>query len=380
MSSPDLAIRHAQVIDPASGRQDVADIMVSGGRIVGIGTYEDTGTARVIDARGMIASPGWIDLHAHVFNGASAKGLDPDSQVGIATGVTTVVDAGTCGLYTWNTFRDSVIDVAKTRVLAFLNVSMVPTVFPKHGEWSNFSQGKTIALAEHEAQQGRCVGIKVLASQTYCGNLGTIPVELARQAARLSGTRLMVHIGNAPPVIEDTLSLLGEGDIVTHCWHGKYGGLLGRDKKPLPETWAAVERGVRFDIGHGSASFSFETARYALDAGLPLHAISTDLHGGNVKGPVYNMATTMTKLLHIGVSLPEVIRLSTQSPAELIDRCHELGSLAPGREADITLFRVVEGDFELMDSEKRTERASRCLDVTYTIRAGEVIEATNHAA
>jgi dihydroorotase len=190
----------------------------------------------------------------------------------------------------------------------------------------------------------------------------------------------MVHIGNAPPVIEDTLSLLGEGDIVTHCWHGKFGGLLGRDKKPLPETWAAVERGVRFDIGHGSASFSFETARYALDAGLPLHAISTDLHGGNVKGPVYNMATTMTKLLHIGVSLPEVIRLSTQSPAELIDRCHELGSLAPGREADITLFRVVEGDFELMDSEKRVERASRRLEVTYTIRAGEVIEATDHAA
>jgi dihydroorotase len=380
MSSPDLVIRHAQVIDPASGREDVADIMVSDGRITGIGVFEETGTARVIDARGMIASPGWIDLHAHLFSGASAKGLDPDSQVGIATGVTTVVDAGTCGLYTWNTFRDSVIDVAKTRVLAFLNVSMVPTVLPKHGDWSNFSQGKTIALAEHEAQQGRCVGIKVLASQTHCGNLGTIPVELARQAARLSGTKLMVHIGNAPPVIEDTLSLLDEGDIVTHCWHGKFGGLLGRDKKPLPETWAAVERGVRFDIGHGSASFSFETARYALDAGLPLHAISTDLHGGNVEGPVYNMATTMTKLLHIGVSLPEVIRLSTQSPAELIDRCHELGSLAPGREADITLFRVVEGDFELMDSEKRIERASRRLVVTYTIRAGEVIEVTDHAA
>jgi dihydroorotase len=374
MPSPDLVIRRARVIDPASNRDEVTDIAVAAGRITGTGDYAGVQAGHVIDAAGLIASPGWIDLHAHVFDGASARGVHPDRQAGIATGVTTVVDAGTCGLYTWRTFREAVIDVAKTRVLAFLNVSMVPTYAPKHGEWNNFSQGKTIALAEQEAEAGRCVGIKVLASQTHCGNLGITPVELARQAARLSGTELMVHIGNAPPVIEDVLALLGDGDIVTHCWHGKYGGLLGRDKKPLPETWAAVERGVRFDIGHGSASFSFETARYALDAGLPLHAISTDLHGGNVNGPVCDMATTMSKLLHLGLSLPEVIRLSTTSPAELLHREHELGSLARGREADITLFRIVEGDFDLTDSERRAERATRRLQVDYTIRAGQVVK------
>jgi dihydroorotase len=380
LAPPDLVIRHARVLDPASGRDEVTDIAVSGGYIVGIGGVADADAGRVIDATGMIASPGWIDLHTHVFNGASARGVHPDRQAGIATGVTTVVDAGTCGLFTWNTFREAVMEVATTRVLAFLNVSMVPTYAPKHGEWNNFSQGKTIALAEREAAEGRCVGIKVLASQTHCGNLGIIPVELARQAARLAGTGLMVHIGNAPPVLEDVLALLGEGDIVTHSWHGKYGGLLGRDKKPLPETWAAVERGVKFDIGHGSASFSFETARRALDAGLPLHAISTDLHGGNVNGPVYDMATTMTKLLHVGMSLPDVVRLSTESPATLIQREHELGSLAVGREADITLFRLVEGDVELTDSERRTEWATRRLQVDYTIRAGQVVREPEHAA
>lgn len=380
MAPPDLVIRHARVIDPASGRDEVTDLAVSSGRIAGIGEFSDSGAARVIDATGLIASPGWIDLHAHVFSGASARGVHPDRQAGIETGVTTVVDAGTCGLYTWNTFREAVIDVATTRVLAFLNVSMVPTYAPKHGEWNNFSQGKTIALAEREASQGRCVGIKVLASQTHCGNLGIMPVELARQAARLSGTGLMVHIGNAPPVIDDVLALLGQGDIVTHCWHGKYGGLLGRDKKPLPETWAAVERGVKFDLGHGSASFSFETARRALDSGLPLHAISTDLHGGNVNGHVHDMATTMAKLLHVGLSLPDVIRLSTQSPAELLHREHELGSLAVGREADITLFRLVGADVELVDSERRMERATRRLQVDYTIRAGQVVREPEHAA
>lgn len=375
----DVLIRQARVIDPASGVDQVADIAVSGGRIVGIGDYTNAEAPRVINASGMVASPGWIDLHAHVFKGASANGVHADRQAGIATGVTTVVDAGTCGLYTWQTFREGVLDVAKTRVLAFLNISMVPTYAPKHGEWNNFSQGKTIEFAEQEVEAGRCVGIKVLASQTHCGNLGIIPVELARQAARLSGTGLMVHIGNAPPVIEDVLTLLGESDIVTHCWHGKYGGLLGRDKKPLPETLAAVERGVKFDIGHGSASFAFETARYAMDAGLPLHAISTDIHGGNIGGPVYDQATTMSKFLHLGFSLPEVIRLSTLSPAELIHREHELGSLASGREADITLFRVVSGDFELVDSERRKERASQMLEVEYTIRAGQVVKEPAYA-
>lgn len=378
MAQHDLIVRGARVIDPAQNLDRVTDIAVANGQIVGVGDYTADSAGRVIDADGCIASPGWIDLHAHVFDGASASGVHPDRDAGVATGVTTVVDAGTCGLVTWSTFRESVIDVATTRVLGFLSVSLMPTWAPKHGEWDNFSQGKTIQLAEREAEAGHCVGIKVLASQTHCGNLGITPVELARQAARLSGTGLMVHIGNAPPVIEDVLNLLGEGDIVTHCWHGKYGGLFGRDKKPLPETLAAAERGVKFDIGHGSASFSFETARYALDAGLPLHAISTDIHGRNVRGPVIDQGTTMSKFLHLGLGLPEVIRLSTHSPAELIHREHEIGSLEAGREADITVFKAIDGDFELTDSERRTETAKQNLQVQYTVRAGCVAKEPDH--
>jgi dihydroorotase len=372
--SYDLLIRGARVLDPAQQIDRIADIAVRDGKIAGIGDYPDEHGATVIDAAGCVASPGWIDLHAHVFAGAGASGVDPDRDAGIAIGVTTVVDAGTSGATTWRTFREEVIKVATTRVLAFLNISLMPAIGPRHGDWDNFSQGTTIKLAEEEAAAGHCVGIKVLASQTHCGNLGITPVKLARQAARLSGTGLMVHIGNAPPVIEEVLNLLEEGDIVTHCWHGKYGGLLGRDRKPLPETWAAVERGVMFDIGHGSASFSFETARRALDAGLPLHAISTDIHGGNLRGPVRSMATTMAKFLHLGFDLPEVIRLSTSSPAQLIHRQQEVGSLENGRTADITIFRVVEGDFEFTDSERRTERGSQNFEIRYTVRNGCVVK------
>lgn len=375
-----LIIRGARVIDPAQQIDQIADIAVSGSQLVGIGHYPDQAGATVIDASGAIASPGWIDLHAHVFTETGISGVQADRDAGVATGVTTVVDAGTAGAGNWGAFREGVINTATTRVLAYLNVSLRHIDGPRHGEWSNFAQAQTILLAEREAAAGCCVGIKVLASQTHCGNLGITPVKLARQAARLSGTGLMVHIGNAPPVIEDVLDLLGEGDIVTHCWHGKYGGLLGRDKKPLPATWAAVERGVKFDIGHGSASFSLVTARHALDAGLPLHAISTDLHQGNLHGPVYDMGTTMAKFLHLGFDLPEVIRLSTWSPAQLMQRSADLGSLHSGRTADITIFRVMEGEFPLTDSERRTETADRQLAVLYTVRNGQVVRQPTAAA
>jgi dihydroorotase len=380
MADYDVIIRGARVIDPARAVDEVTAIAVKDGAVVGVPDDADASADEIIDATGMVASPGWIDLHTHVYDGAvMSGGVDADRDAGIAAGVTTVVDAGSSGAGTWDALRSYVLDRSTTRVLAFMNVSLMPARGPRHGDWQNFSQGKSIRLAEAEAAAGRCLGIKVLASQTHCGNLELAPVKLARQAARLSGTGLMVHIGNAPPVIEDVLELLGPGDIVTHCWHGKYGGLLGRNRKPLPEAWAAVERGVKFDLGHGSASFSFDTARRALDAGLPLHAISTDLHGGNVNGPVYDMATTMTKLLHLGMSLPDVIRMSTQSPAALIHRDHELGSLAPGREADITLFRVIEDDFEVMDSEGRTEHAARRIQAASTIRAGKVMQEPAHA-
>lgn len=374
MAHFDLLVRGVRVIDPAQNIDGVHDIAVQDGQIASVGDHAADTAERTIDGNGLIASPGWIDLHVHVFDGAVlVGGVHPDRDAGIATGVTTVVDAGSCGAGTWQNFREYVIDGARTRVYAYLNISLMPSSEPRHGHWSNFSQGKTIQLAEQEAEAGHCLGIKVLASQRHCGNLGITPVKLARQASRLSGTGLMIHLGEAPPVIEDVLELMDEGDILTHCWKGVYGGLLGRDKKPLPETWAAVERGVKFDIGHGKSSFSFDTARYALDAGLPVHAISTDIHGGNIHGPVYNMATTMAKFLHLGFDLPEVIRLSTISPAELMHRADEIGSLAVGRVADITLFHIDEGEFPFTDSEGKTEIGTQNIVVDYTIRAGDVV-------
>ncbi|HMN28524.1 MAG TPA: hypothetical protein PKE45_10255, partial [Caldilineaceae bacterium] len=167
LAPPDLIIRRARVIDPAQALDRVADIAVRDGMIAGIGDYAAAEGVPVIDAAGCVASPGWIDLHAPVLAGVSASGVHPDRDAGIATGVTTVVDAGTSGFDTWPTLRKTVLEVATTRVLAFMNVSSKPADGPRHGEWSSFAQGKTIPLAEREAAAGYCLGIKVLASQTH---------------------------------------------------------------------------------------------------------------------------------------------------------------------------------------------------------------------
>ena len=379
MAHFDLIVRGARVIDPAQDQDGVADVAISDGKVIGIDDFSSATADRVIEANGLIASPGWIDIHVHVFKGAGTIGVDADDVAGIAKGVTTVVDTGSAGAATWDGFREYVIERSITRVLGYLNISLMRGPGPWHGDWQNFDQNLTVQTAEKEAAAGNCIGIKILASQRHVGNLGIIPLELAVQASRLSDTRLMVHLGNPPPLITDVLNMLDKGDVVTHCWHGKGQGILGRDHKPLPETWAAAERGVLFDIGHGQSSFAFETARYAMEAGLPLHSISTDIHGGNVNGPVYDMATTMAKFLHLGFSLQDVIRLSTIGPAAVIGRETEIGSLETGRCADLTLFKVVDGDFTFTDANKKSEKASQQFDVQYTIRGGDVVKEPDNA-
>lgn len=367
----DMIIRGCHVIDAAQAVDRVADIAVKERKVVRIGDLSGVVADRVIDGKGLYASAGWIDLHAHVFS-AGGIGVHPDREAGVMTGVTTAVDPGSAGADQWDGFYEFNIQPSKTRVLAFLNVSVGPSMpgVPRHGQWSNFNQRRTICTVAKNPQT--IVGVKVLASQTHCGFMGIEPVKLARQAADLSGTRVMCHIGNAPPVIPDVLNQLTAGDVVTHCWHGKPGGILGRDKKPIPEALAAAERGVRFDIGHGQASFGFDTARYAMAAGFPLDAISTDIHKSCINGPVYNQATTMAKFLHLGMSLAEVVRLSTLGPAKCVGRESEIGTLLPGCCADITLFRVVEGEFKLTDSEKQTEVGRQMIEPVYCVRAGEV--------
>ena len=367
----DLAIRGGRVIDPATGLDREGTVLVSDKRILAIEAPDSTVEAeRVIDARGLLVLPGLIDLHAHCFVGETRLGLPPD-RIGVQQGVTTVVDAGSSGVDNLLRFRESV-GGARTRVLAYINLAR-DGLARHRGELADprmLAPDETVeALGAHG---DFLVGVKARASASVVGDQGIGPVRLAKETARRAGVPLMVHIGNAPPRLEEVLELLEAGDIVSHAFHGKKGGIY-RDGTLLPEARAALERGVLFDVAHGQASFSYETCRRFLADGLMPHIISSDLWRGNETGPVISLLHCMSKLLHLGMPLREVVAATTWRPAVALRRQHEIGSLAPGRIADISIIRQVRGEFPLQDSEGVTEVVSSLLEPVMTIRHGDIV-------
>ncbi|MCL6596258.1 MAG: amidohydrolase/deacetylase family metallohydrolase [Firmicutes bacterium] len=350
-----------------------ADIGVAGGRIAAVGDLAGAEAKVRLEAAGWYVSAGWIDLHVHLGPGfGQGEGLDPDADAGVATGVTTAVDAGTVGAAEYEAWAERVARPSATRLLAFLNISADTRRRPVHGDVANLDVRRAVDLLRADAG-GRLVGVKVLASQSHCGPAGFLPVERAVEAARQSGTRVMAHIGHAPPALAEVLARLEEGDIVTHAWHGKPGGVLDEVGEVRAAVRQALARGVRFDLGHGSASFSFAVAARARAAGMPLATASTDLHRPNhAAGPVFDLATTMSKLLHVGYGLAEVVDMVTVRAAESLGREGELGRVAVGREADLTLFEVVEGDWAVRDAEGEEAHLTRRILPRRTVRAGRL--------
>lgn len=377
-SAFDLIVAGATVIDPYRKRRQLADIGIKDGKIAMTAAQLDRSAAsQVLDAKGLLASPGWIDLHAHVFFGHKKNAVHPDRDAGVHTGVTTLADPGGFVSSEFDLFRSTVVAKSATRVLGFVNISATryadrTTRQPVHGDWSLFDQELTIKTIVENRDVIQ--GVKVLSSVRHSGNLGITPTRLAVQAARESGTRVMAHIGMAPPLIQDVLNLLEQGDIITHCFKGFPSGLFHRDGTPVVAARRAIERGVSLDLGHGAGSFAWAAARHALATNIPLHSLSTDLHQGNVRGPVWSYGRTMAKLLHLGYPIEEVVKLSTLGPAELIGQGCELGSLEPGSVADVTLFRIVEAPTVLTDSLGNSEIGRWDVQPVHCIRSGRVID------
>jgi dihydroorotase len=381
----DFAIVGGRLLDPGQGVDATGRIDVEGTVITGIGTDSGTsagasppGTAgpprRTIDATGLIVTPGLVDLHTHLYDGVSHYGIDPDTYC-LAHGVTTAVDAGSSGAQTFPGLRRYVIERSRTQILAFLHIAVQGMITNLLGELEDL-RWASVAQAVQRARENPdiIVGIKVRLGHQMVGDDPEPALRLGREAADALGLPLMVHVIDMRPPISWLLPYLRRGDVVTHCFHGNEGGILDARGRLFPAVVRARERGVLFDVGHGVGSFAYRVARSAIAQGFPPDTISSDLHSHNVAGPAYDQATTLSKLLHVGMTLPDVIRATTSAPAGALRRADHVGALLPGREADVTLFEVRSGHWALPDAAGVTEVVEQVLVPTLVVRAGEVRE------
>ncbi|GIX06261.1 MAG: amidohydrolase [Candidatus Poribacteria bacterium] len=347
------------------------DLRVEGGRVVAIASrLSPLPEDRALDLDGRIVTPGWIDLHAHVYWGVTTWGI-PADPICLSTGVTTVVDAGSAGWATFPGFCRWIVQGAKTRVLAFVHISGIGLTYGPVGEMEDLRYADPELTAEAiRLYPETAVGVKVRQGAAQVGSNGVRPLERAVEAAELAGVPVMVHIGAGVPLPE-VLRRLRPGDIVTHCYQGRGDTILNERGELLPEVRQARASGVWFDVGHGSGSFRLETARRAIEQGCLPDVISSDLHAVSVEGPVFDMPTTASKFLSLGMRLEDVIRAVTETPAQILNR-PELGRITVGGPADLAVFELIEGEFRFEDTHQQGWHGGRLLRPVYTLRNGEL--------
>ena len=348
----ELILRGGRVIDPSQGLDGIRDVAFANGKVADIATRLDSATAEVRDVSGLIVTPGLIDIHTHVYWGGTSLGIDAE-EFCRTSGVTTAVDTGSAGPGNFMGFRKHVIERSAVRILAYLHVSHAGiygfsnTVMV--GESEDIRLMDPVTAAEvADANRDVIVGIKVRVGRHASGDQGVAPLNIALQVAEETGLPLMAHIDEPPPSYEEVIAMLRPGDVLTHAFRPFPNSPATAQGTVKAAVLAARKRGVLFDIGHGMGSFAFKTARAMLANGFPPDTISSDVHALCINGPAFDQVTTMSKFLCLGMSLPDVIKASTEGAAFALKR-PELGSLKPGSAGDATLLSVDDGTFDYVD-------------------------------
>ncbi|MCZ6633410.1 MAG: amidohydrolase/deacetylase family metallohydrolase, partial [bacterium] len=347
----DILIKNGTLIDPAQGVHTPQDIAISGDRIAAVAdeiVEEDAET--VLDATDKLVTPGLIDLHVHVYWGVAHLGIEPDPHC-VARGVTTVFDAGSAGADTFPGFKKYVIDVSATQIRAFLHIASQGQLTRTIGELTDIRYLDTRRAIEMcEAYKQDIVGIKIRMSKNIVGENGKEGLKRAREVCDATGLPLMIHPNASPLSFKAMLDELRPGDIITHCYHKSDTGILDADGQIRPEAKKARDNNILLDVGHGAGSFAFDVAEAALSQGLPPGTISSDLHKYNLHGPVYDLTTTLSKFLLMGLSLEEVLEKATAAPARSMGMLEAIGTLQPGTTADLAILDLQSGTFEFSDA------------------------------
>jgi dihydroorotase len=348
-----LILTGGRIIDPANGRDEIADIAFKDGKVAEIGRGLPRVGAETVDVAGKLVVPGLIDLHTHVYWGGTSLGVDA-AAVAKTSGTTTFVDAGSSGPGNFHGFRRHVIEPSPVRIIPILNVSHAGifafSTTAMVGECADLRLlDPRDCVRVINANRDLIVGVKVRVGRTAGGNSGIAPLDIAIEVAEEVGLPVMAHLDHPPPSRLEVLSRLRPGDIITHCFRPFPNAPVAPDGRVREEVAAARERGIVFDIGHGGGSFGFRTAEAMLAAGFLPDVISSDVHALSINGPAFDQITTMSKLLSLGMDLTDVIRAGTIAPAKAVGRGADLGHLAPGAVGDASVLDLAEGAFDYRD-------------------------------
>jgi dihydroorotase len=365
----DLLLKGGHVIDPKNRIDAVRDVAIAGGRIAAVAPSIDAASAaKLVDVRGLYVTPGLLDIHVHVFKrkDVPSEGVDPDA-FSFRSGVTTMVDAGSSGWKDFPDFRDRIIQRAKTRVLAFLNIVGAGMGTGKENDPAEMDAEAAARMTKENPDI--IVGFK---SAHYNGP-GWYSVDGAVKAGNLTHRPVMVDFGY---ITKDRwigplfMEHLRPGDIYTHCFSGHRQEVTD-DGKLNPVMVEGRKRGIIFDIGFGAASFYWYVAVPAYAAGFPPDSISTDLHTASMNAGMKDMTNVMSDILSLGSSFADVVRMSTWAPAQEILH-KELGNLDVGAEADVAVLRLEQGRFGLLDSAGARKMANQRIRCELTLRKGQV--------
>ncbi|MBB3973627.1 amidohydrolase/deacetylase family metallohydrolase [Hansschlegelia beijingensis] len=413
-SGYDLLLKGGRVMCPASGIDGVRDVAVKGGKVAAVEEAILPSAAReVIDVTGKLVLPGLIDTHGHVYQYVTGRfGLDPD-MVGVRSGVTTVVDQGGPSCMTLPGFRKFIAEPAKTNVLCFLSAYLVggleghfyPNLYSPDGV--DIEATTRSALANKDIVRG----IKGHAEIGGFARWGIKVMEMAAEISRRADLPLYVHFGqlwglpesgkngeDADTILERVIPLLKEGDVLAHPFTRHPGGFVNAKGELHHVLQAAIDRGLKVDVGHGS-HFSYRLAKMALAAGVVPHTLGADMHGYNTQVPEnpapagtpeehhddenhpfkgqarFSLTQAMSSMMTLGLPLDYVVKMVTTHPAKMLGMEDSLGSLAVGRAADVSVLNDVRGRFVLRDNEDHRVLAERLLQPAFCLRNGERFDA-----
>jgi dihydroorotase len=388
----DVVLKDAWVIDPSQSLNGRFDVAISDGKITEIApNIPPYTTEQTLVIHGHILCPGLIDLHAHVYEWASYYGLNPD-DAGVYSGVTTLVDQGSCGFRDFPDFTNTIVKQAQTDVRSFPLINRAHPQKPGLGIHGLLSpeQVDVEALIKYAKQEPDIFrGLKVHAESSTLSRWGMEVVKLAREVADKTSLPLYVHTGelfsvieenrpNPDEVVKQTLSFMKPGDILAHCYSYKADGVFGKNITIPEHLKAAIDNGILLDVGHG-IHFSLDIAQRMIAKGILPNTISSDVHGDfktlhNDSTLDYSLCGTLSKLVAVGLDLETAIAGVTINPATVLAAENEIGTLKIGSRADITILEVVKGNWWFYDSLGQQVLAQQRFIPAWVIRSGIVIK------